>query len=192
MDDVCFVLEGTYPFLRGGVSSWTHNLIEDMRELKFSLLAISPVKGPYKKYEYSIPDNVANIVETFLYLDDLPNQACPNKKNKDVFWNTFYDYLTGKNDQYGDHFKKIYPLLCDAQLRAVNAQDLIYSTESHELTEKMYEEKKKDNCSFFDFFWTWRSMLLVFIHAINVEIPPARAYHTTCTGYAGLVGVLAK
>jgi glycosyltransferase involved in cell wall biosynthesis len=192
MDDICFILEGTYPFLRGGVSSWTHNLIEDMQDLKFSLLAISPVKGPPKKYEYSIPSNVTNIVETFLYIDTLPNQACPNKKNKDMFWSNFYKFLTGNNNQYGYYFEKIFPLLCDAELRAVNARDLIYSTESHELTEKLYEEKKKDNCSFFDFFWTWRSMLLVFIHAINVEIPPAKVYHTSCTGYAGLVGILAK
>ncbi|MEA1949270.1 MAG: GT4 family glycosyltransferase PelF [Thermodesulfobacteriota bacterium] len=192
MDDICFILEGTYPFLRGGVSSWTHNLIEDMPDLTFSLLAISPVKGPPKEFEYPIPENVTNIVETFLYNDILPNQPCPNKKNKDLFWDVFFDYLTGKNNQYGFHFEKMFPLLCDTASRAVNAVDIMNSRESHELTEKLYEEKKKDTCSFFDFFWTWRSMLLVFIQAINVEIPPAKVYHASCTGYSGLIGALAK
>ncbi len=192
MDDVCFILEGTYPFLRGGVSSWTHNLIEDMPDLNFSLLAISPVKGPPKKFEYSIPANVTTIVETFLYNDVLPDPPCPNKQNKDHFWNIYFDFLTGKNNQYGVHFAKIFPLLFDSKLRAVNARDIIYSRESHELTEKLYQEKKKDNCSFFDFFWTWRSMLLVFIQAMNVEIPLAKIYHATCTGYGGFIGVLAK
>jgi glycosyltransferase involved in cell wall biosynthesis len=192
MDDICFILEGTYPFVRGGVSSWTHNLIEDMPDLTFSLLAISPVKGPPKEFEYPIPENVTNVVETFLYNDILPKQPCPNKKGKDLFWDVFFDYLTGKNNQYGSHFEKIYPLLCDTASRAVNGVDIIYSRESHELTEKLYEEKKKDTCSFFDFFWTWRSMLLVFIQAVNVEIPPAKVYHASCTGYSGLIGALAK
>lgn len=191
MDDVCFILEGTYPFLRGGVSSWTHNLIEDMPDLKFSLLAISPAIGPPKKFVYDIPANVTTIVETFLYNDVLPNPPCPNKHAKNIFWDIFYQYLTGENNQYGAHFEKLYPLMLDTKLRAVNARDLVYSNKSHELTEKLYL-KKKDACSFFDFFWTWRSMLLVFIQSLNVEIPPAKIYHTTCTGYAGLIGVLAK
>jgi glycosyltransferase involved in cell wall biosynthesis len=192
MDDICFILEGTYPFLRGGVSSWTHDLIEDMPDLKFSLLAISPQKGPPKKFEYPIYGNVINIVETFLYSNILPDQPCPNKKNKNRFWDIFYDYIMGKDNQYGCHFKNLYPLLCDPKLRAVNARDIIYSKESHKLTEKLYEEKKNDNCSFFNFFWTWRSMMLIFMQAINVEIPPAKLYHATCTGYSGLIGVLSK
>ncbi len=192
MDDICFILEGTYPFVRGGVSSWTHNLIEDMPDLTFSLLAISPVKSAPLKFDYPIPDNVTNMVEVFLYNDVLPNQPCPGKKNKDVFWDLFFDFIVGKEDQYGSHFEKLFPLLCDPALRAVNARDIINSEESHELTEKLYEQIKKDDCSFFNFFWTWRSMLLVFMQAVNVEIPPAKVYHTACTGYAGLVGVLAK
>src|SRR5690348_5925935 len=34
--DVCLLLEGTYPFVRGGVSAWVHQFIGGLPELSFS------------------------------------------------------------------------------------------------------------------------------------------------------------
>ena len=36
--DVCLVLEGTYPYVRGGVSTWVHDLIGSLPDLRFALL----------------------------------------------------------------------------------------------------------------------------------------------------------
>jgi glycosyltransferase involved in cell wall biosynthesis len=134
---------------------------------------------------------VQNLVEGFLYNTIVPTQPCPNRAEKDRFWEVFFDFLIGKDGQYGKHFATIFPLLADPEQRAVNTWDLLYSRESHQLTEKLYAYKE-GTCAFFDFFWTWRSMLIVFMQVINVEIPPARVYHTASTGYAGLAGVVAK
>ena len=38
--DVCLILEGTYPFVAGGVSSWTHDLIRGLPEIRFHLLTL--------------------------------------------------------------------------------------------------------------------------------------------------------
>ena len=192
MDDICFIQEGTYPFVRGGVSSWTHNLIEDMPDLSFSVVVLSPTVGPPKKFNYPLPPNVKNVTEVFLYNVILPEQPCPNRKNKKVFWDIFLNFLTGKDNQYGAHFEKLFPFICDPKLRAINTRDIINSKESQALAERMYEENKKDNCSFFDFFWTFRTMMLVFMQAVNAEIPPAKVYHAVCTGYAGIIGAVAK
>ena len=35
--NVCLLLEGTYPYIRGGVSTWVRQLIEGMPEARFSL-----------------------------------------------------------------------------------------------------------------------------------------------------------
>ncbi len=40
--DVCLILEGTYPFVSGGVSSWTHDLIQKQSHLTFHVLALLP------------------------------------------------------------------------------------------------------------------------------------------------------
>jgi len=36
--DVCLLLEGTYPYVRGGVSTWVKQLIEGMQDLSFSII----------------------------------------------------------------------------------------------------------------------------------------------------------
>lgn len=191
MDDVCFILEGTYPFVRGGVSSWTHQLIEAMPELNFSLLTLSPTIGEPKPYQYPVPDNVTTLIETFLYNVNITERDCPNRREKDRFWSAFADFLVSADGNRRRHFEIMLPLLVDPRRRAVNGQDLIYSVESQRFTEWLYDIRGA-NCPFFDFFWTWRSMLVVLLQTLDMEIPPAKVYHAACTGYAGLVGVVAK
>ena len=38
--DICLILEGTYPYVAGGVSSWTHDLIRAQPDLSFHLLTL--------------------------------------------------------------------------------------------------------------------------------------------------------
>ncbi|MFN3430865.1 MAG: DUF3492 domain-containing protein, partial [Candidatus Sericytochromatia bacterium] len=40
--DVCLVLEGSYPYVTGGVSSWVHQLIAGLPEVRFALLTLVP------------------------------------------------------------------------------------------------------------------------------------------------------
>lgn len=191
MDDVCFILEGTYPFIGGGVSVWVHGLIEDLPDLTFSVLVLSPTKDAPKTSRYTLPPNVKNLVEVFLYNNVIPRQPCPNRHLKREFWDLLFEFVAGQDGQYGQHFQRLLPLLIDPQQRAVNTWDMLYSKASHAFTERLYAHRQA-RCSFFDFFWTWRSMVLVLMQAINAEIPPARIYHTASTGYAGLIGVIAK
>jgi glycosyltransferase involved in cell wall biosynthesis len=46
--------------------------------------------------------------------------------------------------------------------------------------------------SFIDYFWTWRFLYLPFFSLLRVRLPEARVYHSVSTGYAGLLGALAK
>src|SRR5439155_7364424 len=40
--DVCLVLEGSYPYVKGGVSTWVHDLIGSLPELRFALVHVGP------------------------------------------------------------------------------------------------------------------------------------------------------
>jgi len=40
--DVCLLLEGTYPYIKGGVSSWAHELIKNHSHLTFNIVSIMP------------------------------------------------------------------------------------------------------------------------------------------------------
>ena len=49
--NVCLVLEGSYPYITGGVSSWVHQLIAALPDIDFSLFTISPQKDQPLRYE---------------------------------------------------------------------------------------------------------------------------------------------
>ena len=53
---VCLILEGSYPYITGGVSAWVHQLIRYLEDINFVLYTISPAKDQPRRYE--LPANV--------------------------------------------------------------------------------------------------------------------------------------
>ena len=70
--DVCLILEGTYPFVTGGVSNWSHELIMEQNHLSFHLVAIVPHDAKLE-LKYKLPGNVASL--TTIRLGELPEGA---------------------------------------------------------------------------------------------------------------------
>ena len=66
---ICLILEGTYPYITGGVSAWVHDIIGSLPEYEFALLTLSPEAG--QKVRYALPPNVAE------HLDYVINAAPP-------------------------------------------------------------------------------------------------------------------
>jgi len=67
MIDVAMILEGTYPYVSGGVSSWVHALITAMPDLRFGLLYLSPSMKAKREYKFKLPPNVTDFVEIYIY-----------------------------------------------------------------------------------------------------------------------------
>ncbi|MCK5799576.1 MAG: DUF3492 domain-containing protein, partial [Deltaproteobacteria bacterium] len=65
--DVCLILEGTYPFVTGGVSSWVHHLISGMPDVTFSLLYISGSKSLTQEPRYELPPNVITFLQVYCH-----------------------------------------------------------------------------------------------------------------------------
>ncbi len=63
--DVCLVLEGTYPYVNGGVSTWTHDLIGSLPDLRFALVHVGPERGAYTRMHYSLPANVVSLSNVY-------------------------------------------------------------------------------------------------------------------------------
>src|ERR1041385_5548176 len=57
--DVCLLLEGTYPYVAGGVSSWVHDLIRAQSDLNFAIVSITPDLTP-RKQAFELPKNVTH------------------------------------------------------------------------------------------------------------------------------------
>lgn len=49
------ILEGCYPYVRGGVSSWMHEYIQGMPEHEFVLWVIGAKAEDRGKFKYELP-----------------------------------------------------------------------------------------------------------------------------------------
>ena len=63
---ICLILEGCYPFINGGVSTWMHQYINEMPEHEFVLWVIGAKAEDRDKFVYKLPDNVVEVQQVFL------------------------------------------------------------------------------------------------------------------------------
>ena len=52
---LCIIAEGSYPFIRGGLSEWAHILIKALKDVRFDVYCITPTadvkwKPVYEKF----------------------------------------------------------------------------------------------------------------------------------------------
>jgi glycosyltransferase involved in cell wall biosynthesis len=71
--DVCLVLEGSYPYIRGGVSAWVDDLVRGLPGTSFSVAHLRDEEGPSRPAGYARP---ANLVELRV-LDADPERVEP-------------------------------------------------------------------------------------------------------------------
>src|SRR6185503_17481878 len=69
--DVCLLVEGTYPYVPGGVSSWVHDIILGLPERRFSVVNIGSHPGAYGEPRFQLPKNVVALHRLFCQ-DGLP------------------------------------------------------------------------------------------------------------------------
>lgn len=196
--DVCLVLEGTYPYVQGGVSSWVHQIVTELSDVKFALFFLGSTREQAKQKRYAPPPNVISLTEVFLF-EPLPaEQLVPSR-------------LTGEQQsELYAALQRFYFASDDAaRLEAFwGAIDVVDGMESAGgrvtfgnlvrdedawLLLTAAAEKFAPEESFIDFFWAARFVHLPVWTALSQRraIPPARAYHSVSTGYAGMLGALA-
>lgn len=181
------IAEGSYPYVTGGVSSWIHNMALQMPEHEFVIYAIGAQSKQRGQFKYKLPPNIVEVKETFLdeYLHEegewgkqfrIPSEQKQNIQmllglEGELQWNQLFDFL--RNGRFR------------------NAADFLSSKDYFDLLEDLCQ-KQYSLVPFTEMFWTVRSMILPLFLAIRNEIPRADLYHSVSTGYAGVVGALAK
>ncbi len=192
MSDVCLILEGTYPYVTGGVSTCVHQLINATPHLNYSIFYIGANQDTLGDFKYPIPQNVRLIKKIFLFDYELDGKLTKlNMKFDPKLILRFHeDMRKGKTGA----FKEVLREFFDPDTRKCNPMEILQSEEGWELLKKMYELRFSplDAPSFIDFFYTWRFTHYPIFKVLMSELPKADIYHSLCTGYAGLAGVMAK
>lgn len=186
--DICLILEGTYPYVPGGVSTWTHDMLLSQSETTFHIIAILP-PGEVPEMVYELPENVTGI--TPLPLMDLPRMAGRSQTEAHIFESlrgSLDALTTGKSDLAT--LEHIITTLKKRSHRG-DAFALLDSEAAFELICTMYEMSFSES-SFLDYFWSWRAIFGGLYTLLMAELPVSKVYHAVSTGYAGVLAARAK
>ncbi len=188
--EIGLLVEGTYPYISGGVSSWVHDLITHLPEYTFTIIHLSARVDPGRTVSYRLPENVVGFCE--IPLHDLRwMQRSRASHTSEATWQhlrAFHQALAlGK------------PYDSTALFRHLNkgdrgnptTRDLFYSLDSWNLLAERYMERAPAS-SLVDFFWTFRFTHLPLFALFEAALPEAQIYHAISAGYNAFLGALAK
>ncbi len=191
--DVLMLLEGTYPFVRGGVSSWIHQIISGMPEYRFELLFIGGARRHYEEMRYELPENVSGL--QCFYLEDAWESRRGHRQDgpREALAQAERYHATFKSECPKDSDLFALLDLVAAAEPSITHEQFLFSMAAWENIVRAYEEHCTDP-SFLNYFWTVRSMHApVFLLAdVAREIRPPSIIHSISTGYAGLLGAMLK
>ncbi len=182
---ICIIAEGCYPYVVGGVSEWIHSLICSCPEQEFIIQTIVADRSLRGKYAYELPENVREVHE--LYLNDSDwskrrsrKRAKMNREEHQALVSLMFGEQV-KWEALFDYFQK----------KSISLNDILMGEDfMHAVTE--YYQLRYNQTVFVDFLWMMRSIYLPLFVALKTELPKADIYHCTCTGYAGVLGSMAK
>lgn len=188
MIDVCLLLEGSYPYVAGGVSTWVHELMTTMKDIRFGIISIAPYSDPTRVLKYELPESVIYLREVYLHDYQLSpyRKREPTQKDVDLVVQCYQQFFQKKGDLFPEFLALFRGKQCCFDIQTFFSSEAVWEQL------KLFYEKYGEGISFIDFFWTWRGTHLPLLQVLNANIPRARIYHSISTGYAGLLGAMAK
>ena len=186
--DVCLILEGTYPYVAGGVSSWTHELIKMHSHLTFTLVALVSRNAP-TDLVYDLPANVVNL-KTVRLQELPPGQRLSGSEERILFAKLEESLRRLQSRAHIDDLAGVDEALTPFRAK-LGSQLLLDSSQMWELLLRLYQTTMPKT-AFLDYFWSWRGLFGGLFSILLADLPEARVYHSMCTGYAGLMLARAK
>ena len=197
--DVMLLLEGTFPYVSGGVSSWVNQIIRGFPDIRFGICFVGSRREDYGKPKYVLPDNVVHLEAHYMHERHREPLIAPAAGDAAAFaqmetlhqqWRT-PQRNGAAQEPISALLRRMSPLLQDGAALDENA--FLYTKTSWQYIADQYRERCTDP-SFVDYFWTVRIMHAPIwtLARISRQLIPARVYHCISTGYAGFLGALLK
>ncbi len=181
---ICLIVEGAYPFLTGGVSSWMQQMMTQLDDVEFIIETLSVRRDEKKEFKYIIPPNVSQVRELYLFDKDYVPVFFQKPKLTSKEYRAFRSLMFGQEVDW--------PCLFDFfQKKKVSVNSLLTGPDFLEMTREYYEAHH-DKAVFSDFLWTMRSMYMPLFLLLKNKPTKADVYHSMSTGYSGVFGSLCK
>jgi polysaccharide biosynthesis protein PelF len=194
--DVCIVVEGCYPFITGGVSSWLDWLIRAHPDTTFAIVAITADHLP-RELKYELPPNVSDFkVLPLAPAPRRPRMGRPLLDGK-IYGDALKHFWESANENAFQTLCQIATTSIGRSLPALPWQstrpdhaDFVSSQPAWEAL-NICARGLAPEASFSDTFWAWRTLVGGLMSVLSAPLPPANIYHAISTGYAGLYAVRA-
>jgi polysaccharide biosynthesis protein PelF len=180
---ICLILEGCYPYVRGGVSSWAHNYIKALPQHEFVLWTIGAAEEKRGKFKYELPNNVSEIHEVFL---DSAHKLRARKNHRFVFTPMEAEQIKRMLNTRDPDWKLLFECY---NKKCRNPVAFMMSEQFLQILKEICE-KQFPFARFSDLFYTIRSMFLPLIYLMGQPVPEADIYHATAAGYSGIMGAM--
>lgn len=200
--DVMLLLEGTFPYVSGGVSSWVNQIIRGFPELRFGAVFLGSRPEDYGAMRYELPPNFVHLEVHHMHETGPAPAVTAARGDRRAFERNAALHEALREGLHGDDpvdatrragalLADIIPML-DAG-GALSEEAFLYSRRSWDTITANYRERCTDP-SFVDYFWSVRIMHAPIWKLMRIAngLIPAHCYHTISTGYAGFLGALLK
>ncbi|MFD2648851.1 GT4 family glycosyltransferase PelF [Devosia albogilva] len=181
---MCLIAEGCYPYVAGGVSTWTDWLIRSQPQLNFRVLAVLPAP-PAGGALYPAPPNLVGIDHVLLDTDRLGRERqWPDASPGHLA--LLLDRLLSEGDEsaFAEVLRLTGPINRKVALEVLlNSENAWQTICAHYVT--------MPHADFLGFFWAWRALVGGLYRMMTCSLPAAKVYHALSTGYAGLLGARA-
>jgi len=190
--DIMLLLEGTFPYVSGGVSSWVNQIIRGFPQYRFGAVFIGSSRADYTSFKYELPSNLVHLETFYLHDLQLKPEIRPMDGNREAMQTVrrLHAWFQKPDPATLDDALKNVDFYLDPK-KGVDFKQFLHAHGSWELITELYQERCSDP-SFVDYFWTARNMHapIWLLAGIARQLIPARVYHTVSTGYAGFLGAL--
>lgn len=180
---ICFIAEGSYPYMIGGISSWLNIYMKCFTDCELKTYSIGARESDRGKFVNKIPENMTHIEEVFL---DTPLKKKPKRfpnrfVRNDAEMELLINHFSGKKVDWSKIFDFVESIKGDRLIDFFNCADF------YEIVDHIYE-KEFSNAPYNDFLWTLRTMYIYQFHVLKGNTPEADVYHCVSAGLPGIVG----
>lgn len=197
--DVCLLVEGTYPFVSGGVSSWVHDIIDGMPERTFDVVNIGSHAGANGKARYALAPNVLALRCLFCRDEESPDAMVSGAERSALEQQIRSVRRSAGQEPPSRVLRAIRrlhlgdgvddELVADLAAGDLDVPAFLHGAASFELVLEI-GQKLAPVTSFLDLFWQFRAMHVPLLRLLAAPTPDAGCYHAVSTGYAGLLGAV--
>ena len=195
--DVAIVMESTYPYLKGGVSSVVHDIVSENPDLTFGIIHIAWDSNSPQEDLYGVPENVKWVRVIYLSMEEFKEEfahdcdpthlrmnARQRKKLVRRILEAFSALVKGDMNPLWDLYDEgINPRTRSFPLFSVVG--------SREFMEAMGTWGFLSEIPLTELFWKVRDFTSLLYARLRQNMPYARVYHAHTTGYASLIAAAA-